>query len=324
MAGSGNATAANPKYDWTEIETSPFAANWTESAPYATNPVYDPNVGHVIVVIDSAPFTQECNSSATFALEGNHWVRLSTPTPCGIGDKPMMVYDAHDGYLLLIDAYGNYCRTPNQYQIQTWKFVNDRWFYLPTKNTPPIGMGCAGSSSTVYDASDGYVILFGGFANTNAPYHPDMRMYMYRGGVWTRLYIPMPGDTHDGGLAYDPGIDRVILPWNGWWEYHANVWSRIPSPGLNWYDVAVSGFLTYDPFVHGMLATVPGSESPTYYDYLWTHGTTGFQNISAQTHNFNVMFEESPVIFWPYDPNTHQVVCFGGIGNGPLSTIGFS
>ena len=94
--------------------------------------------------------------------------------------------------------------------------------------------------SMVYDAKDGYVLLFGGY-NSNGIYLGDT--WKFSGGVWTNITptTSPPARTH-AGMAYDAKDGYVVL-FGGYgvtgylgdtWKFVGGVWTELtpsPNPG---------------------------------------------------------------------------------------------
>jgi hypothetical protein len=319
VAGTGNAAASPPKYEWT-IFTDQIPGEWSVSTGnYAPDPVYDPNSGHVIAVaFGGFGFAQE----ATYALEGRNWVRLPGYTPQGIGLNPMLVYDARDGYVLLIDSEDDACFAPHFPTVQMWKFVDDGWRYLPTRGAPIMQASCGSSSlNALYDTADGYVILFGPLGNSSNPYHLTDQMWTFTGGVWSRLHISLPRVRYGDSMSYDAGTGMVLLAWNGWWGYHAGVWQELQGVNLYWGGVSM---LTYDPFLHGMVAE--GGFNVASPTWIWPDGAAGFHDLGSGAvvnPRATCASYASSEIFWPYDPSNHSILCFGSVSDY-FATLAFS
>ncbi len=132
-----------------------------------------------------------------------------------------MVYDNHDGYVLL---WGG--STGAGLVQQTWYYRSNTWTQV-TGTHPPIF--CC--SSMAYDAADGYVLLFGG-ANAGTF---SSETWRYAGGIWTQLSpTSNPGPRFDAAMTFDAGIGKVLLfgggstsYYNDTWTYQGGVWTNI-------------------------------------------------------------------------------------------------
>ena len=148
-----------------------------------------------------------------------------------------LVYDAHDQYLLWFGGYGIGGLTN-----QTWIYQNGSWSNLtPTLTTsPPPGM----AMGMTYDASDGYVLLFGGGFS-----YPYSYTWKFESGRWSNITAQISGQPPARsypGMAYD-STDGYVVMFGGWsgtadrndtWTYHSGMWrhlvpARSPSPRLH-------------------------------------------------------------------------------------------
>ncbi|HEV8049005.1 MAG TPA: PKD domain-containing protein [Thermoplasmata archaeon] len=112
------------------------------------------------------------------------------------------------------------------------------WSRDPTTRNP----GMLSGELLVYDASDGYVLLFGGqrsFSGLPAAYLSAT--WKFSSGVWTELYPPIHPTIRFGMAgAYDP-VDGYVVMYGGGavaygfaqtWTFHAGVWTEL-SPHRN-------------------------------------------------------------------------------------------
>lgn len=116
-----------------------------------------------------------------------------------------MTYDPTDGYVVL---FGGDNGTANL--CGTWTFANGQW--------NDTGLGCVGSpplrsfAVMTFDASDGYVLLYGG-ENLSYPYLLD-DTWSYVNGAWTTWSFRPgmdPGPLLGEQMAYDAADGYVLL-----------------------------------------------------------------------------------------------------------------
>jgi hypothetical protein len=163
------------------------------------------------------------------------------------------------------------------------------WHRLNTTVAPSPRVG----ADLVYDASDGYVLLFGG--SNASSFTPLCQVgcavayndtWVFRNGSWLELHIPSPSPRLGASIAYDAADGYVVLfggqEWCGTapcsvtsqtWTYHAGVWKQlaIPAPPAR-FDAPFS----YDPLDRsvvlfgGVLATgAVANDTWAYYGGAW-------------------------------------------------------
>lgn len=175
----------------------------------------------------------------------------------------------------------------------------------------------------VWDASDGYVLLFGGGLTTYT-YYLTNDTWIFSDGAWTQLHpaqAPSPRDAET--LVYDPtlGGGEVVLfggygqeslgaPYvdNDTWTYHAGVWTNVtvagaPAPPASWgqgsaYD-AQDGYLLVFGGVNGDYVSLGST---------WSYAASGWVN---RTPSGGPAPRNVPGL--AYDAADHEVVMFGGL-----------
>ncbi|MCI4334487.1 MAG: kelch repeat-containing protein [Thermoplasmata archaeon] len=197
--------------------------HWTQLRP-AVSPsgrvafglAYDQADGYVLLFSGEVTVTGTYGND-TWTYLGGKWTQLFpaiSPRPRVLSG---MVYDAADGYVLL---FGGEEYAPNASHVawsnDSWTFVAGTWTAL----APPACVTCGpapsgrAASAMVYDAWDGYVLLFGG-QNGSTIYLDDT--WSYLGGTWTNITasagVPPPG-TVGGSAVYDP-LDGYVLLYGG-------------------------------------------------------------------------------------------------------------
>ncbi|MCI4339513.1 MAG: hypothetical protein L3J68_04185 [Thermoplasmata archaeon] len=188
---------------------------------------------------------------------------------------------------------------------------------IPDSASPPPRI----SASMVFDANDGYGLLFGGeYLNTSSfhyQYYNDT--WSYKGGVWTnRTTTVSPSPRFGFGLADDPEDSEVVLfggdgangaYLNDTWTWSAGVWTNItasagtaPPEGF-WmsmaYDAATLSVLLFGGINH---TSQYGNDTWSFAGGKWTQlfPTTLPSGRHAQEMTF--------------DSGDNEMVMFGGLG----------
>ena len=199
----------------------------------------------------------------TWTYSGGRWSQIITQP--GQAPSPRynfsMVYDSGDGYVLLFGGIIasasnlNAIRsTPSggQYSISSaiWEFRAGQWTDISsqfTKVYPQLRVGGA----SIYDAMDGYVLLFGGSLCLLLPINSLSRCspmailgdtWIYSNSSWSERYpSPTPSARLGASIAFDSN-DGVVIMFGGYgtansnftlndtWEFWAGGWSATPSP----------------------------------------------------------------------------------------------
>jgi hypothetical protein len=152
----------------------------------------------------------------TWVFKGGFWTNITATA----GDAPppvygmSMAYDAADGYVV---AWGgsyfvSSCPMPFPDCNGTWAFQGGKWSALPTRHTPPTN-GMVSPGPMVYDAADGYILLF----DTD-----PAQTWTFHAGAWTQInpkgttngtYV-QPSTTWGAqgqAMAYDAADGYVVL-----------------------------------------------------------------------------------------------------------------
>lgn len=223
-----------------------------------------------------------------------------------------MTFDALDGYVVL---FGGFSLTAGL-TSDTWIFVDNEWINISsTAGTPPsprYGMGMT------YDASDGYVLAFGGGTISTCPPSTSTECndtWSFQAGKWTKLAVSRaPPPTWGMGMAYDAADGYVLVvggsPDVGTWNYTRGTWTQIASPSNSTYvqPSPRNGMgMTYD----------------AHDGYVLLFGGYGVNEVLGDTWKFVggvwTMLTASPSSPSPreapmmaYDEATGTVILFGG------------
>lgn len=156
-------------------------------------------------------------------------------------EQASMVYDASDGYVLL---YSGVERNALFVTGAVYSFHGGVWTLVdrpPSDPTPGLRYG----SSMVYDAADGYVVMFGGEGPSG---NALADTWTFHGGIWTPIFpSTSPPARWSAGMAYDAADGYAVLfsgrnspfgaPLTDTWEFKAGQWTQDTSsasspPGL--------------------------------------------------------------------------------------------
>jgi len=203
----------------------------------------------------------------------------SAPSSAGAGTSPfafesgLAAYDPADGYDLWLTADGS-----------TWTYAHGDWTDLPSDSGPPVGM--TDDSRLVYDAQDGYVLLYGGSTGTLLP-RPLNDTWDFQAGHWTNITAEVRGTPPAmvlGLMAYDSEDKEVVLfggsavngtsvstlarATNETWTYSGGVWTNRTARG----PVPFPGSYATDPFAG--LVDDPTDGYVLYYNALGVSAPT--------------------------------------------------
>jgi Galactose oxidase, central domain len=185
-------------------------------------------------------------------------------------------------------------------------------------STPP----CRGSGGLVYDAADGYVLLFTG-AGGCLPYTMIALndTWKFQNGSWTDLtanFSVSPPARFQAATTYD-GADGYVLLFGGettsyslgdTWEYHGGAWQQVitsPSPSPRFhgsiaYDAADGDVVLFGGSYWGTSGTMDG-DTWTYVQGTWTLVSSGTSSDPMPRRAAGMA----------YDGTDGYVVLFGGV-----------
>ncbi|MCI4331439.1 MAG: PKD domain-containing protein [Thermoplasmata archaeon] len=187
-------------------------------------------------------------SAETWQFRGTYWAMLS-PT----GGSPSPRTDARSTYdptvggiLLLGGALQN-----GQALSDLWMFASGRWSNVtdPTAQFPP----ARSAEAFVYDASDGFDLLFGG---NGACGHPCGDTWSYAHQTWTNRTSSTasgPAARDSAGVVYDP-LNNGLLLFGGHgtaamrdsWTYASSQWTNLSALGVHAVPGRSSATVAYD------------------------------------------------------------------------------
>ena len=164
--------------------------------------------------------------SDTWKFVGGAWTKLTPSTAPSARELSAGTFDTKDGYVLLFGG----SNTVNAVLSDTWKFVKVSWTNLSSPLT--ISPAARYLASMTYDATDGYVVLFGGI-NTTVVFGDTWK---FVGGAWTHLMPASPPQARFGAsMTYDAADGYVVLfggeANSGYladtWKFVGGVWTEL-------------------------------------------------------------------------------------------------
>jgi PKD domain/Galactose oxidase, central domain len=218
-------------------DTWTFSANtWSKLSP-STSPsarteaamVYDAADGYVLL------FGGDANGQTfgdTWTFSHGQWQQLNPAVSPSPRSNAGIAYDAADGYVLL---FGGSSNSGHDYYGDTWTFKAGVWTQLSPSQSP----SARGGQGLAYDATDHYVIMFGGSVNFYSSGAGLDDTWEFQGGSWTQLTpVSSPSVRDTYSMAYDPSTGSVVL-FGGWvpagacgnevgdtWEYSGGEWTQ--------------------------------------------------------------------------------------------------
>jgi hypothetical protein len=310
LFGGNFANGTPDPYAW-----SYHLQNWTQLPGY-----YAPGTpGRATVIDDSAdqqllaydppglPIAPHSSASADlWTLNGTNWQPAGNAT---IFPSPRccdsLAYDAADGYLL---SYGGFTGaggpSPNLTLNDTWGFTNGSWRNLTPATSPPPSF----EGGMAYDTSDGYVVLFGGFAGAARG-----ETWSYRADRWTQTGLAGgPSASSQGCLAYDT-VDGYVLYYGGvngttasnqTWAFRGGNWRQLTTNGS---PPALTGCEMANDRTDGYVVLWGGVVSGHYVNATWSfRGGNWTEEPSGPSPSTRV------VPFLAADPAVGGVLLYGG------------
>jgi hypothetical protein len=179
------------------------------------------------------------------------------------------------------------------------------------------------SGGMVYDSTDGYVLLFGGYLTTVLPRHFYNDTWTFSSGKWTNITTTQAPSARFGFMLADDPADHVVVLFGGQgskagesflndtWEFHGGVWTNVTSsvapPGRFW------GSMSYDSQTGQVLlfgGNEGGGPSTEYTNNTWAfHAGTWTQLAPATLPPGRD--DQAQVD----DVAAGEVVMFGGLGS---------
>jgi hypothetical protein len=245
--------------------------------------VYDAADGYVVL------FSGSGASDDTWTFSAGKWTEITTPTPPE-RTYAAMAYDAYNGYVLLFGGHDG-----TTFFGDTWTFHGGIWKNI-SSTVGPAPSARAFAAVTYYgNASDGYVLLFGG-NDSNPP-------------------------QADGGYFSDT------------WEFNGT-WAQLPSGGVlcggaNQPSCApgsaptprATGSMTYDPIDQYAVLYGGGSTKNISLDDTWTFSGGVWKNITSTSGLIpSRSYFSRYYTMMTFDAADGYVLLFGGVNGSDLAS----
>lgn len=302
-ADSWEFTAGN----WTFVASNLQFANGTAGSSTMS---FDPAIGGILLISSSEcrrsnalPAHYACSFQSEF-INGT-WVdasgTLHHPSPARV-DSAFWAYDWADRYVALFPLGYNRGFTCGNCPV-VWTYRDGNWSEIPSNLRIPFG------SQIVYDAADGYLLMFNG-GNT----------WSYRAGNWTAQNPALlPPPTSGSSLCYDDK-DGYVLLFGGTtyssssgtvyppvlWKYRAGTWTNISSQ-LKGGPLDRQGAVLVNDTHDGYVVMFGGYNSFSgYFNDTWSYVAGNWTRLHPTT---------SPTVSGGvglYDPSLGEALLFQG------------
>jgi hypothetical protein len=309
-ASGGNGTAVAPAA-WTDISGD---VGTPPPARYLGSMVWDPVDQYVLLF---GGYNAGLKSD-TWEFSHNQWTEVSTSNSPPGRYVAMLTWDTADGYALLFGGYN----AGTTYYNDTWTYVHGNWNNITgTTNQTPTGRWRA---SMTYDASDGYVVMFGGTAAAGTALSDT---WEFHAGNWTKLTVNgTPSGRYRASMVYDPVDNETVLfggctatncPDSTTWAYHDYNWTLL-TPSSH-PSARVYYGLTYSSISRTVLlfggTTSATTNTPTADTWSFTNGT--WTSITNSVKGAPTAIAYTMMAFDPLDGYT---ILYGGEwSNGTFS-----
>ncbi|HZY70021.1 MAG TPA: PKD domain-containing protein [Thermoplasmata archaeon] len=177
--------------------------------------------------------------------------------------------------------------------------ANASWVNLTARAIP--APGARAGAEMVYDAADGYVLLFGGEFSGSAPFTfgVDRDTWTFSNGVWTNISSTVSGGPPPNAIApamaYDPWDQEVVLfgganntrgfP-SGFqsqtWTYHGKVWTNITASAGTPPRGRILPSMVADTTDHRMIL-YGGTNQTTRFNDTWLFSAGTWSNITGSS-----------------------------------------
>lgn len=232
-------------------------------------------------------------SMGSFAGPGGAASARATPTdvlpPCWTSvvagsngcTGAVMVYDPVDGYLV-VDLICLNATPPLAFHSCTWIYQSGSWVEVTSGPQPPALF----DEGFVWDAADGYAILFGGEGYPAG--HLFHATWAFRGGSWTNLTSApeLPMAYLKVSAAYDSTLGSVVAVWqsvqtsgpvpNLVYTYRRGIWTNLTASQAPPDSFAFAPLVADDPSERGLLwygGDSPTSGAPVGTGWLFQNGS---------------------------------------------------
>ncbi|MGD1064659.1 MAG: kelch repeat-containing protein [Terracidiphilus sp.] len=287
-----------------------LAPNWYEQSPLASPPeryihamTYDGAHGQVVLF---GGFGEGGYLNDTWLWNGMTWAQANPSNSPSPRAAHAMVYDAAHGQVVL---FGGLNGAANSWANDTWVWNGTNWIQQSPANSP----SARDADVMVYDAAQGYVLLFGGSAGGFA----QNDTWVWNGSNWAQQSpANSPSARTDYSMVYDAAHGQVVLfgGLNGGYLSDTWVWN-----GTNWIQQSPANTpparyaqgMAYDAAL-GEVVMWGGEGSSGYLNDTWVwNGSNWTQQTTASSPAGRV----APNAI-TYDAANDQLLLFGGYGSG--------
>jgi PKD domain/Galactose oxidase, central domain len=301
------------------IASSPparFAAGFTNTSSDGTLLLADGCLGQGCMSFLDLADSWEYNAAGPY---GRPWIQITGSTGPSARATPTLAYDPEDHYVVYFGGGWDGGTSGNE----TWTFANDTWTNI--SSTLAVSPTAREGSVMAWDAADGYVVLFGGYAS-GGPYSSYVfsDTWTFQNGGWsniTSLSPTLPPARFVGAMTYDYTDGYLVLyggdalrygadmgPTSDTWTFSAGVWTDVtatagaPPAGRDFASFADDPSDGYAVLFGGW-----NSSSGTVYNDTWTFSGGAWTHLTT------------PVAPMPlrgamlaYEPVGGYVLLFGG------------
>ncbi len=254
----------------------------------------------LLVGVDSPPY----RTVVTWQESGGTWTNATIASPSSL-TAASLAYDAADSEAVLFGGYDNSC-SDDGFCNATWTFANGSWTELAPARAPTPRE----NAGLTYDASDGYVVLFGGYGPACAT-SGCTDTWEFVGGTWSEITPPTspPGSSGIVGFTYDPleGYSVLYDAPGITWAFQGGNWTNLSASTGAAPPGAPASNLAYDPAVGavvlvGTYGTGGASVDPTTWGFA-NGSWSPFAGPSPPARGNSAI---------AYEPSLKAVLLFGG------------
>lgn len=298
-------TASGAWVDVTGFSSSAPTPRWLGAM------TYDAADGYVLLFGGENSTVAQLDSD-TWTYSNHTWTELSPSNSPPGRYLASVAYDAADHYVVLFGGY-DLVSTRND----TWTYSAGSWTNVTSSSTS--APASRWRANMVYDAADGYIMLFGGSDLSATTIYNDT--WTFSAGTWTKT-VPTgnPVGRFRGEMAYDSTDGYAVLfggctssacspASSDTWKYVGGAWTKL---SLSTHPSArVYMALSDDPAQAGVLlfggSSSPATQTPQSDTWLFANGT--WTNLTSTLSDHPPARGYSMMT---YDANDGAVILFGG------------
>lgn len=263
-------------------------------------------------LLDSAAGTGGAGGSASSA--GYVWASLAEKTAPSDRYGSGFAYDSAAREVVLFG--GGY--TPGSGGVipfgDTWVFHNGSWHNLTS--SLPLAPSARVDAALVYDAADGYLVLFGGLGGVNGLYVLN-DTWKFQNDRWTNITTAFaPSARSDASITYDSTLQEVVLfggctttscsvAAHDLWSFHHGKWAHVKTTGKVPPGRGDAAF-AYNAAT-GSILLFGGWTTAVRYSDTWQFANGTWTKLALSAH-------PSPRLAaaMAYSPSLGGIVLFGG------------